>query len=609
MEFTKDDAIEALGRSDLNESEVKLWTGLASLYYEGCKRKKKDKKRAMYAATAVMQGHKLETVAWLVSLLKSNNSAEAIDYMDRLIDPEETIESVVESVDLGDGQTLQLLEAESHLAFITENAIFELEAQTSEGTEATEADSTGQVAIFRALQGRNEATGASGISKNKNFYPGEVAESIVPMLEARPKMYLDHKPIAPMGRPFNDLVSMVDEAWAKDGSSFVKADFETGNPQTSWVWGVVEKWPNQVGVSIHAAVKGRKAKIDNQDVFAVEKIDYLFSLDVVDNPSAGGEFQGFAKEGAKYMATESEGIDFEVLEGLKEELDKMKNKSAFWNLSHLLVEMIYSAARNTEMAKEDRQKAIDGLIEEFNEAIKELDPATLFEPKDRSDYYESSTTPVEQFRQVLRQALGQPDDSNEAVIESSTPSPQEDELVTHEDIKGLTFEQLIAAGNEAVIGLKTQLSEAADKHTALEDEITDLKTQVGERDRQIDEYKLQESERQNTETVSGLLAASKVLDVNNPKHVSETFVADLVRIVGEEDGEAKVKARIGEREELVNAIRESGKVQGNGAKPATLPEAEAQPENDNDGAQLFEGAEVVESKDDDALVADLKARR
>ena len=583
------------------------WADIANSQRASCMKgggseKDCDAKAIRVANGMIKKGTSSEAVDWLMSLINSADVKEqqlAFDYLASVVEEGTgAISKVFETVDLGGGVKLEILEATSHLAFIQEETVFLTDKEQIEVTiEGKTPPAGGKKAVFRALQGRNESKKISGISKNKTFYPGDVAESLAPMLMERPKMYLNHKPLQPLGRPLEDLVAITEKSWADSGSSYVQSDFETGNPATGWVWNIVEKYPSEVGVSIHAAVLGRKAKIDNVEVFAVDKFQKLFSLDVVGEASAGGDFQGITNEGA------GDSMDLQILEALKERLEKSKNRSAFWNVAYLLTDMIWSVALERNGTDADKQKKIDGLMKEFEEEMKKLDPVKLFGPGSSDMTHESV---VEQFRQLLHQAIGTKD--GEAV------KPQEGSIVDPEAIKSLTWEQLVAANNAAALAVKKELEEAKKtvemvnekltaSETASKKTIEESQKALDVAQKKIDEYQLKEAETQRANKADELLASSKVLDRQNKTHVSEIFRQDLIMLLAQTDGEAKAKARITEREQLIESVRAPGIVRGTGVHPTVLPEA------GGNGHPTFVDTTIIESKTADELAANLKAAR
>ena len=209
MPFTASDSTKHTKLADTPKKR-KQWAEVANSIRERCLSKGGDEKKCdasgIKAANGVLKnaGASLEQVDWILHQLNGDEVSQEMifDYIQRLTSPVVS-ETVVETLELGEGRVLEILEEESHLAFIHEEAFSFAQVESTGSDDKTLDEAKGEKrAVFRALQGSHDATSESGISKNKNFYPGDVAESLAPMLEARPKMYLDHKQLTPMGRQF-----------------------------------------------------------------------------------------------------------------------------------------------------------------------------------------------------------------------------------------------------------------------------------------------------------------------------------------------------------------------------------------------------------------------
>jgi len=604
-----------------------------------------------------------------------------------------------------------------------------------------EADSSDgkHIAVFRAIQGRNTQAKESGISKNRNFYPGEVAEALAPLLSKRPKMYLNHKKIEPTGRPMEDLAGVINEAWGKGGASYVKTDVLTENPSTGWIWEVMKKYPDQVGVSICAAVRGRRATIDKTAVFAVEGWRFLHSLDFVGDPSAGGTLQHTesreAQEGTQTEEPREETMELTAVQeafkkNLSGEMEKSKRRHALDAIGWTVTSLIRQAAFDRETDEDGRRKNVKTLVKDFATEIGKIDPVGLYkEYLERSAYMYEGATPEEEpilaetavdlicfqdgegevVEAVLEEASGEDafaefilfeakfsdkswssvdksklppsaflivgdpkkkstwhlpykDESGavnkgalraiagvlggargghkfsipanvkakierllkaagigkSAKKESTTHSTQEAVTVDLEELKKLTWEQLVVAcpavaakqaEHETALAEAVQAKETAEAEAKTATEgaktATEAKTAA---EKQLDEYRLKESVQEQTAMVDRLLGESKVIDPKDPNHVSEAFRKELLGRA--KDGEDAVKESITDREGLITSIMEkkSGQVVGNGQrKQPTVPVAE----NTNGSEQPvpYQGVTVVESDSKEDLAKNLKSHR
>jgi hypothetical protein len=432
----------------LSSKKQRQWAKVANSAYDRCTRegRKNCDAEAIRVANGVVESHREEDIDALFTIL--GNSPQLREevvtgwYHRYCGEPvSEVVETaVIEGVEVG------FLDTESYMWQISEHVMFDAE-EVEEGNSPVveEVKDNRHLATFRALQGRNEQIAESGISKNRNFYSGEVAEALAPLLRQRRKMYLDHRLTDQFGRSTMELAGIINEAWAEKGASFVKTDVLTENPQTGWIWEVMKKYPNEIGVSINALVKGRRAKVDKQEVFAVEGWSRVLSLDYVGEPSAGGTFmamesdveeaqgQGTGKEKAGgtdicvcpkcgyKMAHErnvpcnqakcpkcgtvmtgegtpgskvSEGEVMDVMEiaeatkKLADLLEKSKRKHALSMAGWLIVDLIRSAASDKNVDDAARRKNVKDLLAEFRDEIEKLDPVGLYnEMRDDRDYY------------------------------------------------------------------------------------------------------------------------------------------------------------------------------------------------------------------------------
>lgn len=141
----------------------------------------------------------------------------------------------------------------------------------------------------------------SGLSKNRNYYSKKVAESVAGLILERPQMYLNHGGWFFSARGLEEIVAIATKSYKKDGKAFAIAEM-ANNPNTMWLYEFAEKFPEQVGASIDAYVKGREAtaadgKLWGQNdydpeihprVQIVEEIKFLNSVDFVTYAAAGG---------------------------------------------------------------------------------------------------------------------------------------------------------------------------------------------------------------------------------------------------------------------------------------------------------------------------------
>lgn len=543
--------------------------------------------------------------------------------------------------------------------------------------------------VLKVLQGRH--TGHSGISKNGNFYSAEAAQSLVPLLETRRKMYLNHRQLSKFGRDMLEWTATVEEAWAKDGAAFVKVKM-TSNPNTEWLFEEMKANPEEVGVSIFAMVRGKKGIVDKQEVFIVEGFTFLVSADFVGDPSAGGGVEKVIENQFSDLPESGMGEIVAVIEGtLAEKLEKSARRSKFYNIGYMVTDLMRSVAGEKNLPDEDKKKKIKEIADEFLSELEKINILDLFKPSDYP-FYESIQYSIDQASTVIEVVedlnnlisetkendLVVVDDLFEAITSSKFPEfnkdklekkkkkkkkgddtkdeedkeksenfsdkiwsevdksklpassfmvirsesdrstwylpykdeagkvseevlstlftlvkeanqsnfsipkvvhsqlkalaeqswvgkiTQEERAVNPDEIKGLTLEQILGAGNLVVTALNQAKSAAESQVTVLtqenqkkDEEIANLKTD-------LDKKNLAESERTRTDLINSLLAESKVIDMKNAHHVSETFMNQLRSASNDE----AVKTLITDRENTISESRKaaSGKILGNGKK-------------------------------------------
>ena len=371
---------------DLADSKAQQWAKVAnSVHRHGvCEEEENRDALAVQVANGVITRSAGELATVIFGLDHTDLRADILEGLYHQHCPGLFENEVVEHRVLEDGTELSFLDSASYLIAVEETSMLPAAGDELEdahpGVVLAENDNGQHIAVFRAIQGRNTLKGENGISKNRNFYSGEVAEGLAPLLSARRKMYLNHKGPEKMGRPVEDLAGIITEAWAKDGASFVKTDVLTENTSTGFIWEIMKKYPEEIGVSINAFVRGRRAVIDKLSVFAVEGWNFLNSLDFVGDQSAGGTLQRTeSQEEPGETEMPSQGNITEAFKkSLSAELEKSKKHAALDSIGWLVTGLIRSAAFDRETDEEGRRKNVKTIIKEFGIEIEKLDPVSLF---------------------------------------------------------------------------------------------------------------------------------------------------------------------------------------------------------------------------------------
>jgi len=545
--------------------------------------------------------------------------------------------------------------------------------------------------ILKILQGR--ASGHSGISFNKNFYSGEAAESLVPLLEQRRKMYLNHAQVSKFGRDMNEWTATVEQAWGKDGAAFVKVKM-TANPRTEWLFEEMKQHPEEVGVSIHAMVRGVKGIIDKISVFIVEAFTFLMSADFVGDASAGGGVESVIESQFNDPQPDETSQLMTILEGaLADRLDKNARRSKFYSIGYAVTDLMRSIAVEKDTEDSEKAKKIKEIADEF---LTELDKIRILDLFDSGDYpyYESIGQAIDlasntlfvaeelagmfavitedeelielgdEFFEIISSAhfpelnkkkkkkkqKGDEEDKDKkeelsfsskkwsevnrsklpvsafffvgetenqetwhlpykdeegkinegiwratlSLFEGARGNPifsipksvqnrilelinrietewveenptKEDFIVTAEEIKGLTLEQILGAGNQAVLTLNVDKETAETTVKTLEVQVSEAKEENDKMTAELDKKALAENERARGELISTLLGESKIIDQKNDHHVSEVFMTQLQ----EASDEDAVKELVKDREATIKESREksTGRIKNAGGNP------------------------------------------
>ena len=275
--FTKADARKH--NSSLGSAEQGTWASIANSAWNRCISKKMGNcdGYSIRVANGVIKKNR-EEVDFILTALNSSHTEtqeEIQDFLYRTWVPEvfEGEHTTPSRLVLPDGTPIEVLEEAAHLHLVHETfslpatpLLTALESVAPPDIvrtilEAKQKDPTQRTVVYRAIQGRNQEKGESGISANKNFYSGQVAEALAPLLLERRKMYLDHMEAEKLklGRPLLDLAGIILQSWANGGASFVQTQV-LEKEKTGWIWPVMEHFPQEIGVSIHSFTAGRKGR-------------------------------------------------------------------------------------------------------------------------------------------------------------------------------------------------------------------------------------------------------------------------------------------------------------------------------------------------------------
>ena len=107
------------------------------------------------------------------------------------------------------------------------------------------------------------------------------------------KLYLDHSHFLFGGRSLKEWAATAVKGFKEDGKA--KAIIEmTDNPETSWLYELAKKFPEEIGLSIDARGILEDGEVNGQEGKIVKEIVKLNSVDFVTLPAAGGKVERIA---------------------------------------------------------------------------------------------------------------------------------------------------------------------------------------------------------------------------------------------------------------------------------------------------------------------------
>jgi hypothetical protein len=213
---------------------------------------------------------------------------------------------------------------------------------------------------------------ASGWSKNGRYYPPHVLEASVGLWDGV-KAYADHAyedraNRAPV-RSVREIVGKYNNPRYQDGR--VLADMKVIGEAQNWMWPMIPE--GVIGLSINAVGQTVKGEADGQKGIVVEAIAHANSVDVVDNPAAGGGFENatlmMSDDGWTKAVLECMSID-ELKEARPDLITTLKNEWKTPRDSKALAS-VKSQLKETE----EKLKA----VEQEKRALRELVDTSVYE--------------------------------------------------------------------------------------------------------------------------------------------------------------------------------------------------------------------------------------
>ena len=401
----------------------------------------------------------------------------------------------------------------------------------------------------------------SGWSKNGNFHPKDQIEQLLPLIESRPKMYLDHK-ILPenqrhmkLSRSTSEWAATIEKVWV-DGDELKAVVEFTDNPNTVWLFEEAKKYPDQVQVSVDIMAEvqegfeegGKKGTLIKQYLF-------YFSGDFVSYASAGGKVVGIAADLNDDFTWEQVGIIGEAIRSLDQIINQEQRERYYWDLFSALRQVLRDIANATDVNDVQKPALIDAALSDFVAKIKSLDVVSL---------------------------LKNNPEAVEAVVNGSiNKEVGKMEKTLQERIQDLENDtELLEAIRQKII------SEGKEKQ--LQDRVKELEAEIVENKKKLDEWKqnIQEAEKilkernalkvKDTfeEVIKEKKAEAVVTDGLKKKFIDEAEWSDDYREKLEQELEERL-AVLAKANKVEGFGSSSGKASGDGEKKeVTLEEAQ-----------------------------------
>jgi hypothetical protein len=237
------------------------------------------------------------------------------------------------------------------------------------------------------------------MSLNKRHYSLPVVERAAPLFEGV-KAFADHPPdLKNPRRSVRDAAGVFENVRVEGDR--MKATYRSIGPvgDALWPW-VVEasKGNHAMGLSINALGKARKGEVDGQKGVIIEEIVKAYSVDIVDEPAAGGQFERLLMGGDPWTEGVLEALELEELREARPDL-----------INALKTE--WKTVRDTEAlaAARDKSKRLEGelqraqaLVEALEEQTRTLESELL---EARVDRLLDSTTLPNDWKASLREEI------------------------------------------------------------------------------------------------------------------------------------------------------------------------------------------------------------
>lgn len=378
-------------------------------------------------------------------------------------------------------------------------------------------------ASFNRDKGNVELTVVEGgWSRNENYWTAKALETLPLAFANRKKVYIDHQLKGSEPRSIKDWGAQLIEIGKQDNS--VKSEIHLFDKPESCaaLRERIEKYPEEVGVSVDVRAKIRQGEMEGRKGQIVEEVVSARSFDFVAEPSAGGKVDKLLEARMKELPVQDM---LELTEGELAKLLKAKDERSkiydLWYTLKTLLRNISGAIGQDETAK---KKRITDALDEFKSMMLKFDPATFMAEQIASGKTTEEVNGEVEFKELnvlnLTQARA--------------------DLVT--EIKELAIKEF--REDEEIDKSKKELERLQEENKTMA--------------KDLDDFKVKEAEQEKQAEIKEELEKSKL----DKRLITEQFVKDLMAAETKEDRDAKIKDRM----ELVSTVKDPGKVKNHGER-------------------------------------------
>lgn len=373
-------------------------------------------------------------------------------------------------------------------------------------------------ASFDKNKGNVELTVVEGgWSHNENYWTTKALETLPLAFANRKKVYIDHQLKGSEPRSIRDWSAQLIEIGKQDNS--VKSEIHLFDKPESCaaLRERIEKYPEEVGVSVDVRAKIRQGEMEGRKGQIVEEVVSARSFDFVAEPSAGGKVDKLLESEKEELRVQEEVLVlFE--KALEDELAKAEEQEKFWKLKDAFNRLLYDVVYSTKLTADKKKKMLTDAVAEFRTNVNKIDFKAFVTEIDKEE-----VTEVE-FKELNVLTLTQ----------------ARADLVT--EIKELAINEF--KEDAEIDKNKKELERLQEENKTMA--------------KDLDDFKVKEAEQKKQGEIDKELEESKL----DKRHITEQFIKDLMAAETKEQRDAKIKDRM----ELVSTVKDPGKVKNHGER-------------------------------------------